>query len=106
MQWPVCSNWNALDDLEGLENFLIQNRHIGYFGSLCSPEPTYIDIVNRVFTPSQEEIDLWGEIVSLQEEHEDDVKKIGRETCRERGGKEGERAVGGGSLKKKNKDRR
>lgn len=78
MQWPVCSNWNALDDLEGLENFLIQNRHIGYFGSLCSPEPTYIDIVNRVFTPSQEEIDFWGEIVSLQEEHDDDVKIDGK----------------------------
>lgn len=78
MQWPVCSNWNAVDDLEGLENFLIENRHIGYFGSLCSPEPTYIDIVNRVFTPSQEEVDFWGEIVALQEEHDDDVKIDGK----------------------------
>lgn len=78
MQWPVCSNWNAMDDLEGLENFLIQNRQIGYFGSLCSPEPTYVDIVNRVFTPSQQEIDFWGEIVALQEEHDDDVKIEGK----------------------------
>ncbi|ATE66386.1 HpcH/HpaI aldolase/citrate lyase family protein [Rhizorhabdus dicambivorans] len=78
MQWPVCSNWNAMDDLEGLESFLIQNRQIGYFGSLCSPEPTYIDIVNRVFTPPQEEVDFWGEIVALQEEHDDDVKIDGK----------------------------
>src|SRR3546814_9440050 len=78
MQWPVCSNWNALDDREGLENFLIQNRHIGYFGSLCSPEPTYIDTVNRVFAPSQEEIDFWGEIVSLRDEHDDAVTIDGK----------------------------
>lgn len=78
MQWPVCSNWNAMDDLEGLENFLVQNRHIGYFGSLCSPEPTYIDIVNRVFTPSQKEIDFWGEIVALQEQYDNDVKIDGK----------------------------
>ena len=78
MQWPVCSNWNAMDDLEGLENFLVQNRHIGYFGALCTPEPTYIDIVNRVFTPSQAEIDFWGEIVALQEQHDDDVKIGGK----------------------------
>src|SRR3546814_3229865 len=35
-------------------------------------------IVNRVFTPSQEEIDFWGEIVALQEEHDDDVKIDGK----------------------------
>jgi citrate lyase subunit beta/citryl-CoA lyase len=78
MHWPVCSNWNALDDLEGLESFLVQNRHIGYFGALCSPEPTYIDIVNRVFTPSQVEIDFWGEIVALQEQYDTDVKIDGK----------------------------
>lgn len=74
MQWPVCCNWNALDDLEGLENYLTENRQFGYFGSLCSPVPSYIEVVNRVFTPSQQEIDFWGEIVSLQEKYDDDVK--------------------------------
>lgn len=78
MQWPVCSNWNAMDDLEGLENFLTQNRQIGYFGAICTPEPTYIDIVNRVFTPSQAEIDFWGELVALQEQYDDDIKIDGK----------------------------
>lgn len=78
MQWPVCSNWNAMDDLEGLESYLIQNRHIGYIGALCTPEPSYIEIAHKVFTPSQEEIDLWGEIVALQEQHDDDVKIDGK----------------------------
>lgn len=78
MQWPICSNWNALNDLEGLENFLIQNRHIGYFGALCNPNSTYLEIVNRVFTPPQDEIDFWGEIVSLQEQFDDDIKIDGK----------------------------
>jgi len=78
MQWPVCSNWNAMDDLEGLQNFLVQNRQIGYFGAICTPEPTYIDIVNRVFTPSQAEIDFWGELVALQEQYDDDIKIDGK----------------------------
>lgn len=78
MQWPVCSNWNAMDDVEGLEKYLIQNRHIGYFGSLCSPEPSYIERVNRIFTPSQTEIDHWGEVVALQEQYDDDVKIDGK----------------------------
>jgi citrate lyase subunit beta/citryl-CoA lyase len=78
MQWPVCSNWNAMDDLDGLKDFLIQSRHIGYIGALCTPEPRYIDIVHKVFTPSQEEIDFWGEIVSLQEQYDDDVKIDGK----------------------------
>src|SRR3546814_18757824 len=59
-------------------SYVCSSDLIGYFGSLCSPEPTYIDIVNRVFTPSQEEIDFWGEIVALQEEHDDDVKIDGK----------------------------
>jgi citrate lyase subunit beta/citryl-CoA lyase len=74
MQWPVCSNWNDMDDMEGLENFLLQNRSFGYFGALCTPEPKYIELVNRVFTPSQEEINFWGEIVALQEQYDDDIK--------------------------------
>jgi citrate lyase subunit beta/citryl-CoA lyase len=78
MQWPVCCNWNAMDDWEGLEKYLIQNRHIGYFGSLCSPEPSYIALVNKIFTPPQEEIDFWGEIVALQEQYDDDVKIDGK----------------------------
>jgi citrate lyase subunit beta/citryl-CoA lyase len=78
MQWPICSNWNAMHDMEGLEAFLLQNRSFGYFGALCTPEPKYIDLVNRVFTPSQEEIDFWGEVVALQKQYDDDIKIDGK----------------------------
>jgi len=78
MQWPICSNWNAMDDMEGLEQFLLQNRSFGYFGALCTPEPAYVDLVNRVFTPAQEEIDFWGEIVALQAQYDDDIKIDGK----------------------------
>ena len=78
MQWPICSNWNAMHDMDGLEQFLLQNRSFGYFGALCTPEPKYIELVNRVFTPPQEEIDFWGEIVALQEQYDDDIKIDGK----------------------------
>ena len=34
---------------------------------------------NRIFTPAQEEVDFWGEIVALQEQYDDDVKIDGTE---------------------------
>jgi hypothetical protein len=33
---------------------------MGYFGSLCTPEPRYIALINQIFTPTQAEIDFWG----------------------------------------------
>ena len=78
MQWPICCNWNAMDDFEGLEKYLIGNRHMGYFGSLCTPEPSYIALVNKIFTPTQAEIDFWGEIVFLQEQYDNDIKIDGK----------------------------
>jgi citrate lyase subunit beta/citryl-CoA lyase len=78
MQWPICCNWNAMDDFDGLEKYLIGNRYMGYFGSLCTPEPRYIALINQVFTPPQAEIDFWGEIVALQEQHDEDIKIDGK----------------------------
>ena len=78
MQWPICSNWNAMDDMEGLERFLLQNRSFGYFGALCTPEPKYVELVNRVFTPPQAEIDFWGEVVALQTQYDNDIKIDGK----------------------------
>jgi citrate lyase subunit beta / citryl-CoA lyase len=78
MQWPICCNWNAMDDFDGLEKYLIGNRHMGYFGSLCTPEPRYIALINQIFTPTQAEIDFWGEIVALQEQYDEDIKIDGK----------------------------
>ncbi len=65
VQWPVSGNWNPIDDLEGLEKFAIQSRRIGYVGLGCMPVAEHVEVINRVFTPTQEEVDYWAEIVPI-----------------------------------------
>ena len=72
-KWPVCSNWNAISDVEGLEKFYLQNRQMGYAGAICVPTKSHIELANKIFTPPQEEMDYWGEVVPLMEQHDNDV---------------------------------
>lgn len=73
VQWPVSGNWNPVDDLEGLEKFAIQSRQIGYVGLTCVPVAEHVEIINRVFTPTQEEVDYWAEIVPIVDAAQTDV---------------------------------
>ncbi|ORW21985.1 hypothetical protein AWC19_13630 [Mycobacterium palustre] len=73
VQWPVSGNWNPVDDLEGLEKFAIQSRQIGYVGLTCMPVAEHVEVINRVFTPSQEEVDYWAEIVPIVDAAKTDV---------------------------------
>ena len=65
--YPVSGVWNPASDLEGLESFAQESRHIGYFGLLVLPIAEHVELVNRVFTPTQDEIDYWAEIVRLMD---------------------------------------
>jgi citrate lyase subunit beta / citryl-CoA lyase len=71
--WPVSGNWNPVDDLDGLERFAIESRRIGYFGMTCLPVREHVEVINRVFTPTQDEIDYWAEIVPIVDAAETDV---------------------------------
>ena len=73
IQWPMSGNWNPVDDLEGLEKFAIQSRRIGYVGLTCMPVAEHVEVINRVFTPSQEEVDYWAEIVPIVDAAQTDV---------------------------------
>jgi citrate lyase subunit beta/citryl-CoA lyase len=70
--YPVCGVWNPAADLEGFENFAVACRNIGYFGLMTMPLPEHVEIANRVFTPTQEEIDYWAEIVELMDAVQED----------------------------------
>jgi citrate lyase subunit beta/citryl-CoA lyase len=73
VKWPVSGNWNLLDDPAGLEKFAIESRRIGYVGLGCVPVAEHVEIIHRVFTPSQEEVDYWAEIVPIVDAAETDV---------------------------------
>ncbi|GAA2094603.1 MULTISPECIES: HpcH/HpaI aldolase/citrate lyase family protein [Brevibacterium] len=53
---PVCGLWTDIDDLEGLERFAEENRQLGYEGMIAI-HPSHIATINRVFTPTAEELD-------------------------------------------------
>ncbi len=65
--YPVCGTWNPAADLNGLEDFAVTCKNIGYFGLMTMPIPEHIEIANRVFTPTQDEIDYWAEIIELMD---------------------------------------
>jgi len=65
--YPMSGVWNPSQDLDGLENFAVNSRNIGYNGLLVLPLPEHIALVNRVFTPPQDEIDYWAEVIELME---------------------------------------
>lgn len=65
--YPMSGVWNPAQDLDGLENFAVASRNIGYDGLLVMPIPEHIALVNEVFTPPQDEIDYWAEIIGMME---------------------------------------
>jgi citrate lyase subunit beta / citryl-CoA lyase len=67
--YPTISSWWNIKDLEGLERDARWNRQLGYRGQTVM-HPSHVPIVNRVFTPSAEEIDFFKGLIQAMEEAE------------------------------------
>ena len=66
IQYPVTGLWQDINDHDGLRNFAIQSRNIGYTG-MTVIHPSHVPIVNDVFTPSRQEIEEWQYLVSAMD---------------------------------------
>jgi citrate lyase subunit beta/citryl-CoA lyase len=55
IQYPTISSWWNIKDLEGLERDARWNRSLGYRGQTVM-HPSHVPVVNRVFTPTADEI--------------------------------------------------
>lgn len=55
IQYPTISSWWNIKDLEGLERDARWNRSLGYRGQTVM-HPSHVPIVNRVYTPTADEI--------------------------------------------------
>ncbi len=53
--YPMVSSWWEIADLEGLERDARLNRSLGFRGMVVM-HPSHVPVVNRVFTPSEEEL--------------------------------------------------
>jgi len=67
--YPTVSSWWNIKDLAGLEQDALWNRQLGFRG-MTVMHPTHGPIVNKVFTPSAEEIDHYRGLIQAMEEAE------------------------------------
>jgi len=69
IQYPTISSWWDIKDLEGLERDARLNRSLGFRGQTVI-HPTHVPIVNKVFTPSEDEITFFKGLIEVFEEGE------------------------------------
>jgi citrate lyase subunit beta/citryl-CoA lyase len=59
--------WEDLSDLDGLREFAVAGRRLGYRGMFVI-HPSHVPVVNDVFTPSDEETAFYEGLVAAYEE--------------------------------------
>jgi citrate lyase subunit beta/citryl-CoA lyase len=69
IQYPTISSWWNIKDLEGLERDARWNRQLGFRG-MTVMHPSHVPIVNKVFTPTAEEIAFYRGLIQAMEEAE------------------------------------
>jgi citrate lyase subunit beta/citryl-CoA lyase len=67
VQHPGISSWWNIKDLEGLERDARWNRQLGFRGQTVM-HPSHVPIVNKVFTPSPDEIAFYKGLIETMEE--------------------------------------
>src|SRR5262245_1846318 len=67
VQYPTISSWWNIKDLEGLERDARWNRSLGYCGQTVM-HPSHVPIVNRVFTPTADEVAFHKGLIQAMED--------------------------------------
>ena len=67
IEYPNISSWWNIKDLAGLEKDARWNRQLGFRGQVVM-HPSHVPIVNRVFTPSAEEIAYYEGLIRAMDE--------------------------------------
>ncbi len=71
--YPCADPWSDIGDLEGLRDYLVEMRQLGYTG-FTPLHPSHVPIANEVFTPTPDEIAGWQGLVREM----DEARKQGR----------------------------
>ncbi len=69
VQYPTISSWWNIKDLEGLEKDARWNRQLGYRGQTVM-HPSHVPIVNKVFTPTEDEIAFYKGLIEAMQDAE------------------------------------
>lgn len=69
IKYPMISSWWDIKDLTGLEQDARLNRQLGFRGQVVI-HPSHVPIVNKVFTPTADEIAFYQGLINAMEEAE------------------------------------
>jgi citrate lyase subunit beta/citryl-CoA lyase len=70
IRYPISGMWGGdRDDEAGLQAWCTQLRNLGYYGMMIG-DPIHIPLVHATFSPTDEEIAYWQELVRLAEDAE------------------------------------
>lgn len=67
IKYPMISSWWNVKDLEGLERDARWNRQLGFRGQAVI-HPSHIPIVNKIYSPSLEEIEFYKGLIEAMGE--------------------------------------
>jgi citrate lyase subunit beta / citryl-CoA lyase len=67
--FPISGTWTEIQDQAGLTGLAEESRDLGYVGMYVL-HPSHVEIVNRVFTPGDEELAHYREIIAAYAEAE------------------------------------
>ncbi len=67
IQYPTISSWWNIQDLDGLERDARFNRQLGFRG-MTVMHPSHVPVVNRVFTPTPDEIAFHQGLIRAMEQ--------------------------------------
>jgi len=69
IHYPMVSSWWDIKDLKGLEQDARLNRQLGFRGQVVI-HPSHVPVVNKVFTPTADEISFYQGLINAMEEAE------------------------------------
>ncbi|MBV9203883.1 MAG: CoA ester lyase [Actinobacteria bacterium] len=64
---PLTALWERLDDLDGLREFAVRGRQLGFRGMIAI-HPSHVPVINDVFTPPASEIAFYEGLVAAYEQ--------------------------------------
>jgi citrate lyase subunit beta/citryl-CoA lyase len=70
---PVYSGWMEVRDLDGLERDAVRTRNLGYAGQMVI-HPSHVPVCNRVYAPTEAELQHLRRVVALFEQAEREGK--------------------------------
>lgn len=62
----ITGLWEDLENLDGLRDFAVRGRQLGFRGMIAI-HPRHVDVVNEVFTPSDEDVAFYEGMVKAYE---------------------------------------